>query len=72
MDETALSRSGTTSPFGKNDRRLDLLVSEDLENAVIAMATLRGVPKGEFVRSVLERFVFGEFSMVQKIANRDQ
>lgn len=71
MDEIMLSRSGNSSPFGKNDRRLDILIPEELENAIIAMATLRGIPKGEFARSILEKAMFGEFSMVQKIANRD-
>lgn len=72
MSDPMLSRSGNSSPFGKNDRRLDILIHEDLENAIIAMATLRGIPKGEFARSILEKAMFGEFSMVQKIANRDQ
>ena len=53
MDEIMLSRSGITNPNGKSDRRLDTLIPEELENAIIAMATLRGIPKGEFARSIL-------------------
>lgn len=71
MSDTCLSRSGTSSPLGKNDRRLDILISEELENAIIAMATLRGIPKGELARVALEEMAFGKFSMLQKIANRD-
>lgn len=67
---TALSRSGQSSPLGKSDHRLDLLVSEELEQAIVAMAAIRGVPKSEFARQVLERALFGEFSMLQKVANR--
>lgn len=68
MASTSLSRSGTTGPFGKNDRRLDILVSEDLENAIITMATLRGIGKSELARTLLERALFGEFAMLKKIA----
>lgn len=65
------SRTGHTGAFGKNDRRLDLLVSEELENAIVTMATLRGIPKSEFVRTIIERSLFGEFSIIQKMAQRD-
>lgn len=72
VDDPLLSRAATTSPFGKNDRRLDIPVSEELENAVISLATLRGMTKAEFARSVIEKALFGEFSMVQRIATRGQ
>lgn len=68
MATTSLSRSGVSSPLGKADRRLDILVSEDLENAIITTATLKGVGKSEFVRSLLERVMFGEFAMLKKMA----
>jgi hypothetical protein len=72
MTETLLSRSGSSSPSGKLDRRLDVPVSEEIENAVIAIATLIGIPKADFVRLLLEKALFGEFSMMQKIANRSE
>ena len=62
---TSLSRSGNTSPFGKNDRSIDVQISERLEEAVIAMAMLNGMKKGEYVRHLLECAMFGEFSMAQ-------
>ena len=64
------SRSGHTNPDGKCDRRLDLLVTEELESAIIAMAALKGISKSEYVRSMLERVMFGEFPMMQKIASK--
>lgn len=68
---TALSRSGTTSPLGKSDRGIDVQVSERLEEAIIAMAMLNGMKKGEYVRHLLECAMFGEFSMAQMmVANR--
>ncbi len=66
--DTMLSRSGSSSVGGKLTRRLDIPVSEDLEEAVIGMAVMAGVPKAEYVRMVLERHLFGELSMARRIA----
>lgn len=46
-------------------------MSEDLENAIVTMATLRGIPKSEFARLILERSLFGEFALVKRMTNRD-
>ena len=62
-----LSRSGRSDPGGKLVARLDIPVSEELNEAVIAMAVTMGVPKAEYVRMVIERAVFGELSMVQRM-----
>ncbi len=62
-----LSRSGTSGTDGKLTCRLDIPVSEELQEAVITMAALAGVPKSEFVRRLLERQLFGEFSMAQRM-----
>ena len=72
MTDTALSRSGTTSALGKNDKRLDVLISDELDQAITAMAAIRGVPKSEFARTVLEQSMFGSFSMLQKMAGKDR
>lgn len=66
--DTMLSRSGRSDPLGKLTRRLDVPVSEELEDAVIAMATLSGVGKAEYVRNLLERVIFGELTMVRRLA----
>lgn len=62
-----LSRSGISDPRGKLVARLDIPVSEKLNEAVIAMAVTMGVPKSEYVRMLIERAVFGELSMVQRM-----
>ena len=67
-DDTRLSRSGSSGTMGKLVRRLDVPVSEELEEAVIALATLDGVPKAEYVRRVLERALFGDLSMVRRMS----
>jgi hypothetical protein len=70
-DATALSRSGRTDPAGKLTARFDIPVTEELNEAAIAMATLRGVPKAEFLRLVIERAMFGELAMLRRMAGTD-
>lgn len=69
-DEPMLSRSGTTSAGGKLARRLDIPVSEELEEAVIGMAVMAGVPKAEYVRKVLERHLFGELYIARRFSHQ--
>lgn len=64
---TLFSRSGNTDPHGKKDQRLDILVSEELLDAIITMATLRRMSKSEFVRRVLEKTMFGEFVVMKRV-----
>ena len=63
-----MSRSGASNPSGKLTRRLDVPVSEELENAIIALATMRRMTKCEFTRYLLERTVFGELPMLQRLS----
>lgn len=65
---TALSRSGVTSPAGKLIARIDVPVSEDLDNALAALAAIAGVPKAEMGRRIWERAVWGEMSMLRRVA----
>lgn len=68
MNSEHESRPAVSGPFGKCDRRLDVPVSEQLEERIIAMAALNGVPKAEYARRVLERAMFGEFAIAQSLA----
>lgn len=63
------SRPSFPNPLGKCDRPLDLTVSEALEERLITMAALAGKPKATYAREILERVMFGEFTMMQMIAN---
>ncbi|PUE09014.1 hypothetical protein B9Z51_08775 [Limnohabitans sp. T6-5] len=67
-DDTALSRSGKTSPDGKLTARLDVPVSDVLNEALIGLAVIQGVSKAEFARGILERVIFGELNMMRRIA----
>lgn len=66
--DSMLSRSGRSNPDGKLTARLDVPVSEEIHEMVIALSALNGVPKAEYVRSILERTLLGEMSMMRRIA----
>ncbi len=68
MTDTMLSRSGRTAPEGKLTDRLDVPVSEELKDAVIALAAVAGVPKAEYVRGIIERAVYGDLSLLRRVA----
>ncbi|CDN87351.1 hypothetical protein BN948_01773 [Hydrogenophaga intermedia] len=70
MSDTRLSRSGRTNPDGKLTQRLDIPLSEELYEHVIAMAVAEGVSKAEWVRGVLEEALYGRLGMVRRIAPR--
>lgn len=65
-DTPALARGGTTNPGGKMTQRLDIPCTEELADAISALATLAGVPKAEYARRLLERAVFGELALARK------
>jgi hypothetical protein len=65
---TMLSRSGRSNPDGKLTQRFDIPVSDELNEAVIALATIAGVSKAEWLRDLIERSVFGELPMARRLA----
>lgn len=67
-DIAMLSRSGQSNAGGKLTSRLDVPIPEDLEEAVISLATISGVSKAEWVRAVIERAVFGELAVVRRMS----
>lgn len=70
-EPTMLSRSGGHDELqGKKIYRLDIPVSEETHDAVIALATLAGIPKAEYARSMIERNIFGELHLLRMISCR--
>lgn len=67
-ERTMLSRSGRSNPDGKLIHRFDIPVTEELNEAVIALATIAGVSKAEWLRDLIERNVFGELPMARRLA----
>lgn len=63
------SRSLHHNPLGKCEKCLDIPVSEALEERIITMASLNGMSKAEYARRILERAMYGEFSIVQSLAD---
>lgn len=68
MSDPMLSRSGRTDAGGKLTSRIDVPVSAELEEAVIALAAVNGVPKSEYVRGLIERAVFGDMALLRRLA----
>jgi len=62
------SRIGRSDPGGKLTSRLDVPVSEELADAVTALATIAGVSKSEWVRALLEKTIWGELSMMRRVS----
>lgn len=62
------SRTPAMTPLGKCERRMDIPMSEALEERLIAMAALNGVPKAVYARRVLEKAMFGEFAIARMMA----
>ena len=46
-----------------------MTIPEALEERLIAMAALKGVPKATYARQILEQVLFGESVMMQMMAN---
>lgn len=59
------ARNGDSNS-AKLNARIDVPVSDELDSAIQALATLAGVPKAEYARSVLEVHVFGRLHEVRR------
>lgn len=67
-DTSMLARGGRTDAGGKLTARFDIPVTEELNEAAIALAIVNGVPKAELLRMMLERMFFGELNMLRRMA----
>ena len=61
------SRTGLSDPAGKMVERLDVPCTQEMFAAVTTMATLRGMPRSEWVREVLQRELYGSLGMAQSL-----
>lgn len=61
-----LSRSAESDPNGKLTRRIDVPVSETLDDSIGAVALMLGYgSKAEYVRSVMQREMFGTLAVMR-------
>lgn len=65
---TMLSRSGRSNADGKLNQRFDVPVTDELNEAVIALATIAGVSKAEWLRGVVEEAVYGKLTMLRRVS----
>lgn len=66
-----MARPSTTSPDGKLDARLDVLMPQELKDAVAAIAVVHGYGSaGEYVRELLNEHVHGALRRVQSYGSR--
>lgn len=68
MDAPMFSRSGRSDAGGKLTERLDVPLSEETAEAVIALAAMAGMSKSEYARSIIERAVYGDLAMLRRLA----
>lgn len=69
MTAPSFARPIRANAYGKCDERLDIPVTEDLKDKIGGLASIAGVTKAEYVRVVLERHVYGEFSHVRSLVH---
>lgn len=65
------SRPRFSDPAGKLTQRIDVPVSEELYERIGALAQLEGYSgKAEYVRAVLDLYVYGKFESIRRLAQR--
>ena len=69
---TMFSRTGRSSMEGKLTHRLDIPVSEELHDAVTALATIQGQGKAEWIRELVSKVVWGELAMLRRVTVHTQ
>lgn len=67
MNLSFLSRHGRTDASGKLTCRLDIPVSEELVDAVAALATVHGISKAECARAIIEEAVYGRLQVLRRL-----
>lgn len=64
-DGARLSRSGVTSPLGKNAIEVKTAIPEEAADALAGMAVLVGKTKSEYLRDVVMEHLYGRFNALR-------
>ena len=64
-----MARHPESDPGGKLIASLETDVSQDMHDDFVALARLRRKTKGEYLREVVARHVYGELEHVQRLAH---
>lgn len=65
MPTSAFSRPAVSNPFGKCTRERKIHLDEATDDALVAMATVQGIPVSEHVRQILQAHVHGYMTMLR-------
>ena len=59
-------------PDGKLIREASAAVTEDLHDALVALAVISGKTKAEYIRNILSEHVYGRLTMLQRWNKNDK
>ncbi len=65
MNDTALSRSGESNPFGKCSEELKTVVPPEIKERFVALAVIKAGGQSEYLRELVMREVLGEFEIMR-------
>ena len=65
MNGTRFSRSINVNPLGKNTAEVRVMVPEELQQALQALAVLRNTNLSDYVRDVLMEHAYGKLGMAR-------
>ncbi len=66
QDESRFHRTGDTDVAGKKNVRKEILVTEQMDADIIAVATIKKLSVGEYMRRCIERDLYGELELMRR------
>lgn len=70
-EESATHRTGETDANGKREVRLEFLATEEVREHVRAVATIKNMSMGEYMRRCIERDLYGEVELMRRSVERN-
>lgn len=64
--EPVAHRTGESDPRGKRNVREEILVTEEMDRDIVAVATIKKMSKGEYMRRCIERDLYGELELMRR------
>jgi hypothetical protein len=65
-EEPASHRTGETDAAGKKSVRKEILVTEQMAADILAVATIKRMSEGEYMRRCIERDLYGELELMRR------
>lgn len=65
-DEAVAHRTGETDIAGKKNVRKEVLVTEEMDAHILAVATIKKLSVGEYMRRCIERDLYGELELMRR------